>query len=79
MFASLRPIIVVDLLGLEKLTNGFGLILLFQGLGAVAGAPLAGDYYLYLLEKNKILLFLRIEVYTFLTSQTQNKVLTYVF
>lgn len=42
-FASLRTIIVVDLLGLEKLTNAFGLLLLFQGVAAVIGPPLAGN------------------------------------
>ncbi|XP_039289346.1 monocarboxylate transporter 2 isoform X2 [Nilaparvata lugens] len=41
-FASLRSILIVDLIGLEKLTNAFGLLLLFQGLSAVVGAPLAG-------------------------------------
>lgn len=41
-FASLRSIIIVDLIGLEKLTNGFGLLLLFQGIAAVIGSPLAG-------------------------------------
>ncbi|XP_058802122.1 monocarboxylate transporter 3 isoform X2 [Phymastichus coffea] len=44
VFASLRSILVVDLLGLEKLTNAFGLLLLFQGLGATIGAPLAGAF-----------------------------------
>jgi len=34
----------VDLLGLEKLTNAFGLLLLFQGVAATVGAPLAGNY-----------------------------------
>jgi len=43
VFASLRSIIVVDLLGLEKLTNAFGLLLLFQGVAATVGAPLAGN------------------------------------
>lgn len=43
VFASLRSILVVDLLGLEKLTNAFGLLLLFQGVAAAVGAPLAGD------------------------------------
>ncbi|RZB40364.1 monocarboxylate transporter 10 [Asbolus verrucosus] len=43
-FASLRSIIVVDLLGLENLTNAFGLLLLFQGVAAVFGAPLAGAF-----------------------------------
>ncbi|KAK9887556.1 hypothetical protein WA026_023361 [Henosepilachna vigintioctopunctata] len=43
-FASLRSIIVVDLLGLENLTNAFGLLLLFQGLAACIGSPLAGAF-----------------------------------
>ncbi|CAH1126996.1 unnamed protein product [Ceutorhynchus assimilis] len=43
-FASLRSIIVVDLLGLERLTNAFGLLLLFQGIAAMIGAPLAGAF-----------------------------------
>ncbi|XP_066156644.1 monocarboxylate transporter 12-like isoform X1 [Euwallacea fornicatus] len=43
-FASLRSIIVVDLLGLEKLTNAFGLLLLFQGAAAMIGSPLAGAF-----------------------------------
>ncbi|KAJ8969652.1 hypothetical protein NQ314_001654 [Rhamnusium bicolor] len=43
-FASLRSIVVVDLLGLEKLTNAFGLLLLFQGVAAIIGAPLAGAF-----------------------------------
>ncbi|KAL0106927.1 hypothetical protein PUN28_015444 [Cardiocondyla obscurior] len=44
VFASLRSILVVDLLGLEKLTNAFGLLLLFQGVAATVGAPLAGAF-----------------------------------
>ncbi|XP_050589766.1 monocarboxylate transporter 12-B isoform X3 [Bombus affinis] len=44
VFASLRSILVVDLLGLEKLTNAFGLLLLFQGVAAAVGAPLAGIF-----------------------------------
>ncbi|CAB3367154.1 Hypothetical predicted protein [Cloeon dipterum] len=43
-FASLRSIILVDLLGLEKLTNAFGLLLLFQGIAASIGAPIAGAF-----------------------------------
>lgn len=44
-FASLRSIVVVDLLGLDKLTNAFGLLLLFQGIAAIIGAPLAGAFW----------------------------------
>ncbi|XP_076457556.1 monocarboxylate transporter 5-like [Babylonia areolata] len=41
-FISLSSILICDLLGLEKLTNGFGLMSLFRGLAAMAGPPLAG-------------------------------------
>lgn len=41
-FSALRSIIVVDLLGLEKLTNAFGMLMMFQGVAAIIGAPLAG-------------------------------------
>ncbi|CAH0683214.1 unnamed protein product [Spodoptera exigua] len=44
-FAALRSIVVVEFLGLERLTNCFGLFLLFQGLGALIGSPIAGMLY----------------------------------
>lgn len=43
-FASLRSILIVELLGLGKLTNAFGLLCLFQGVAAMCGAPLAGKF-----------------------------------
>lgn len=43
-FASLRSILLVDLMGLEKLTNAFGLCLLFQGVAAAIGSPMAGAF-----------------------------------
>lgn len=43
-FASLRSILLVELLGLEKLTNAFGLLLLFQGIAALVGSPVAGAF-----------------------------------
>ncbi|KAJ0183184.1 hypothetical protein K1T71_001160 [Dendrolimus kikuchii] len=46
-FASMRSILVVEYLGLEQLTNSFGLFLLFQGLGALVGSPFAGMLYDY--------------------------------
>jgi hypothetical protein len=41
-FVSLRSIIMVELMGLEKLTNAFGLVTMCQGLSAFIGAPIAG-------------------------------------
>jgi len=40
-FASLRSILIVELMGLDKLTNAFGLLLLFQGIAAAIGLPVA--------------------------------------
>jgi multisubunit Na+/H+ antiporter MnhC subunit len=42
VYTCLTPIVLVDLLGLGKLSNAFGLVLLFQGIGAVVGPPIAG-------------------------------------
>jgi len=42
VYTCLTPIVLVDLLGLKKLSNSFGLVLLFQGIGAVSGPPIAG-------------------------------------
>ena len=36
--------ITIELLGLEKLTNAFGLLLLPQGIAIMIGAPIAGQY-----------------------------------
>lgn len=44
-YISLTSIILVDLLGLEKLTNAFGLLILFRGAAAIVGSPLAGAVY----------------------------------
>lgn len=44
-FATLRSIVIVELLGLDRLTNAFGLLLLFQGLASIIGSPVAGMFY----------------------------------
>ncbi|CAH1104894.1 unnamed protein product [Psylliodes chrysocephalus] len=44
-YISLTSIILVDLLGLERLTNAFGLLILFRGAAAIVGSPLAGALY----------------------------------
>lgn len=45
-FSALRSIIAVELMGLEKLTNAFGFLMLFQGIAAIIGAPIAGKFFL---------------------------------
>lgn len=42
VYVSLTSVILVDLLGLEKLTNAFGFLLLFQGTATLIGPPLVG-------------------------------------
>lgn len=44
-YVGLTSVILVDLLGLEKLTNAFGLLLLFQGIASLVGPPLAGTLF----------------------------------
>ncbi|CAH1369583.1 unnamed protein product [Tenebrio molitor] len=44
-YVGLTSVILVDLLGLEKLTNAFGLLLLFQGIASLIGPPMAGALY----------------------------------
>ncbi|XP_026274709.1 uncharacterized protein LOC113203957 isoform X3 [Frankliniella occidentalis] len=44
-YISLTSIILVDLLGLDKLTNAFGLLILFRGVAATLGTPMAGTLY----------------------------------
>jgi MFS family permease len=44
-YMSLTSIILVDLLGLDRLTNAFGLLIMFRGVAAIFGAPLIGGIY----------------------------------
>ena len=42
-FVGLTSVVLVDLLGMERLTNAFGLLLLFQGIASVVGPPICGQ------------------------------------
>ncbi|XP_054739603.1 monocarboxylate transporter 3 [Anastrepha obliqua] len=44
-FSALRSLIAVEMIGLEKLTNAFGFLMLFQGIAATFGTPIAGALY----------------------------------
>ncbi|XP_015176547.1 PREDICTED: monocarboxylate transporter 12 [Polistes dominula] len=44
-YVGLTSVILVDLLGLSRLTNSFGLLLLFQGFASLLGPPIAGWLY----------------------------------
>jgi MFS transporter, MCT family, solute carrier family 16 (monocarboxylic acid transporters), member 14 len=43
-YVGLTSVVLVDLLGLDKLTNAFGLLLLFQGIASFVGPPIAGKF-----------------------------------
>jgi MFS family permease len=42
-YVCLTSVILVDLIGLERLTNGLGLLLLVQGIATFVGPPIAGE------------------------------------
>ena len=42
-YVGLTSVVLVDLLGLDKLTNAFGLLLMFQGIASVIGPPVIGE------------------------------------
>lgn len=44
-YVSLTSVILVDLLGLDKLTNAFGLLLVFEGVACLIGPPITGWLY----------------------------------
>ena len=39
-YIALIPVVLVDLLGLDRLTNALGLINLFQGIAIIIGPPI---------------------------------------
>lgn len=41
-FITLRSVILVDLLGVERLSKAFGMLILFQGIGTAIGTPIGG-------------------------------------
>ena len=41
-YVGLTSVVLVDLLGLDNLTNAFGLLLLWQGIASVIGPPFIG-------------------------------------
>ena len=41
-YVGLTSVVLVDLLGMERLTNAFGLLLMFQGIASLIGPPVCG-------------------------------------
>ena len=44
-YVLLTTLVLADLLGKEKFTNAFGLLLLFQGVATIVGPPIVGLIY----------------------------------
>ncbi|CAG7719375.1 unnamed protein product [Allacma fusca] len=42
VYVGLTSVILVDLFGLDKLSNAFGIVLMFQGIGTIFGPPVVG-------------------------------------
>lgn len=45
VYVGLTSVVLVDLLGIDRLTNAFGLLLMFQGVSTLIGPPIAGWLY----------------------------------
>ncbi|ELU15285.1 hypothetical protein CAPTEDRAFT_171191 [Capitella teleta] len=44
-FVSLRSVILVDLIGIQRLTSSFGILVMCQGISSFVGAPIAGSLF----------------------------------
>lgn len=53
-YVGLTSVITVDLFGLDKLTNAFGMLLLFQGIASFMGPPIAGNCRIFLYDVPRI-------------------------
>lgn len=53
-YVGLTSVCLVDLVGLNKLTNAFGLLLLFQGIATFSGPPIAGKLFVNSFHDAKI-------------------------
>ena len=45
-YIALTAIVLVDIVGIEKLSDAFGVILLFMGIAAAIGSPITGEYWI---------------------------------
>lgn len=58
-YVGLTSVILVDLIGLNYLTNAFGQLLLFQGFASLLGPPIAGIFtskFIITIDKNCLIL-----------------------
>lgn len=68
---GLTSVILVDLLGLDNLTNAFGLLLLFQGIASFIGPPIGGLLMSRFLSASKFFLSFQVHFMTLPTAMNQ--------
>ena len=69
-YVGLTSVILVDLLGLDNLTNAFGLLLLFQGIASFVGPPIGGKFQPSIFNFPTNIFFLFQELYTITQENT---------
>ena len=76
-YVGLTSVVLVDLLGLDKLTNAFGLLLMFQGIASVMGPPVIGKTFtsIWHPQTQTILVFMQALFTTALGTMTQDSTL----
>ena len=48
IYVCLTSVVLADMVGVKRLSNAFGMILLFVGIGTIVGPPMAGMYIYYI-------------------------------
>ena len=48
-YVCLTSVVLVDMIGVDRLTSGFGLLLLVQGIATFVGPPIAGKLFILFL------------------------------
>jgi MFS family permease len=51
-YVCLTSVVLVDLVGLERLTNGLGLLFFVQGIATFVGPPIAGKIHTFIVKAN---------------------------
>ena len=43
-YVTVKPIVLVDIVGIEKLSDAFGVLIIFVGVATAIGTLIVGDY-----------------------------------
>src|SRR5690606_8958279 len=58
-YVCLTSVVLVDMVGVDKLTSAFGLLLLIQGIATFVGPPIAGKF-LYILTLSLLIYYFQV-------------------